>query len=186
MAPPFRVSRPWLLVGVVPLWLTFADLVPSAGGQEVPFLVKDIESSSGDGSPGGFTESGGSLFFSAVDGIEGPFGDESWKTDGTTGGTVLVKDIVPGPQGSGPQSLTDVSGTLFFTAISGSFRQVWKSDGTAGGTLLLGGGLDQELAAVGPSLFFTAFDGTSCYELWRSEDRRGNDAGQGHQSRLRV
>src|SRR5262245_33730906 len=169
MAPPFRFSHPWLLVGAVLHSLTVAVAgLPFASAQEMPFLVKDIETSTGDGSPGGFTVSGGSLFFSAADGIEGPFGSELWKTDGTTGGTVLVKDIVPGPQGSGPGSLTDVQGTLFFTAISGSFRQVWTSDGTDAGTLQLGGGFEpQELAAVGPSLFFTSFDGASCYELWR-------------------
>src|SRR5262245_19447609 len=169
MAPPFRFSRPRLLVGSVVHWVVLAAAgLPCAGAQEMAFLVKDIESSSGDGNPGELTVSGGSLFFGADDGIEGPFGDELWKTDGTPAGTVLVKDIVPGPQGSGPVSLTDVQGTLFFTATSESFRQVWTSDGTDAGTLQLGGGFEpQELAAVGPSLFFTSFDGASCYELWR-------------------
>ena len=42
-------------------------------------------------------------------------GWELWKSDGTEAGTVLVKDIWPGGDGSVP-SLTDVDGTLFFTA----------------------------------------------------------------------
>ena len=45
---------------------------------------------------------------------------ELWKSDGTRAGTVLVKDIRPGPlRHSGPRSLTDVGGTLFFTADDG-------------------------------------------------------------------
>ena len=35
-------------------------------------------------------------------------GYELWKSDGTAAGTVLVKDIVPGPTAPIPQSLTDV------------------------------------------------------------------------------
>src|SRR5262245_22417942 len=38
---------------------------------------------------------------------------------GTTAGTVLVKDINPGSTGSYPFFLTDVNGTLFFTAGRG-------------------------------------------------------------------
>ena len=41
---------------------------------------------------------GGTLFFTADDGIHGR---ELWTSDGTEEGTVLVKDIDPGPA-SGP------------------------------------------------------------------------------------
>ncbi|MEZ4655598.1 MAG: hypothetical protein R3E12_18915 [Candidatus Eisenbacteria bacterium] len=43
----------------------------------------------------------GVLFFSADDGVHGR---ELWKCDGTAAGTVMVKDIEPGPDGSAPSS----------------------------------------------------------------------------------
>ena len=43
-------------------------------------------------------------------------GSELWKSDGTSAGTVLVKDIRPGALFSRPQNLTNSNGTLFFSA----------------------------------------------------------------------
>jgi ELWxxDGT repeat protein len=48
------------------------------------------------------------------------YGFELWKSDGTSAGTVLVKDIYPGPFNSGPSGLTNVNGTLFFVANDGT------------------------------------------------------------------
>jgi len=46
---------------------------------------------------------------------------------GTVAGTVLVKDINPGPGSSIPSYLTNISGTLFFSADKGdgNGQQVW-------------------------------------------------------------
>src|SRR5436189_4586426 len=61
---------------------------------------------------------------------------ELWKTDGTQAGTVLVKDINPGISGSHPDHLTEVNGTLFFTADDGTNgTELWKSNGTTAGTV---------------------------------------------------
>ena len=58
-------------------------------------------------------------------------GDELWKSDGTDGGTVLVKDIRGGTDSSVPRYLTNVGGTLYFRANDGSSgHELWKSDGT--------------------------------------------------------
>ena len=45
-----------------------------------------------DSDPSSLTGVGGTLFFTADDGIHGR---ELWKSDGTKAGTVLVKDIDP-------------------------------------------------------------------------------------------
>src|SRR5258707_13621950 len=60
---------------------------------------------------GGFYDSiaiGNTFYFSTTAG-------ELWKTDGTSGGTALVKDLDPGlSTGMGPWAMTNVNGTLFF------------------------------------------------------------------------
>jgi ELWxxDGT repeat protein len=61
-------------------------------------------------------------------------GSELWKTNGTTAGTVLVKDISPGTENGDPAFLTNVNGTLFFSFYN---YQLWKSDGTPTGTVIV-------------------------------------------------
>src|SRR5262249_21719023 len=90
------------------------------------------------------TNVNGTLFFTAYDRM---VGTELWKSDGTAAGTTLVKDIFPGgfwdtwnyhANNSNPSNLTNVNGTLFFTADDGVHgRELWKSDGTAAGTTLV-------------------------------------------------
>ena len=48
-------------------------------------------------------------------------GAELWKTDGTAAGTFMLKNI--GPYGEEPSDLTNVNGTLFFTASDGIHGQ---------------------------------------------------------------
>ena len=45
---------------------------------------------------------------------------ELWRSDGTEAGTYLVKDINPGVGDGGPSFLTNVNGTLFFSANDGT------------------------------------------------------------------
>ena len=53
-------------------------------------------------------------------------------------GTVLVKDIRRASTVRIPDNLTNVNGTLFFTAYDDSTsEELWKSDGTAAGTVLV-------------------------------------------------
>ena len=50
----------------------------------------------------------------------------------------MVKDIWPGHGGSLPASLTDVGGTLFFSADDGDHgSELWRSDGTEAGTVMV-------------------------------------------------
>ena len=57
-------------------------------------------------------------------------GLELWKSDGTTTGTSLVKDIYVGSGSGAPDSLTNVNGTLFFSASNGvNGVELWKTSG---------------------------------------------------------
>ena len=77
------------------------------------------------------TNVNGTLFFQGDDGVHGY---ELWKSDGTEAGTVMVKDIYEGSQGSSPGLMTDVGGTMFFAADDGIHgTELWKSDGTEAG-----------------------------------------------------
>ncbi len=52
-------------------------------------------------------------------GYDGSSGSELWKSDGTSAGTVQVRDIRPNASSAFPGSLTNVSGTLYFQATEG-------------------------------------------------------------------
>jgi ELWxxDGT repeat protein len=121
------------------LWMTDGTAVGTV-------LVKDIapttETYTYSSNPHQFTSVNGILFFTAT---TPDLGEELWKTDGTAAGTVLVKDIDIDDdreslheKGSHPIFLTNVNGTLFFTADDGVHgRELWKSDGTPEGTILV-------------------------------------------------
>ena len=77
----------------------------------------------------------GFLYFVASDGTTGY---ELYKTDGTTSGTSLVKDIYTGTNSSNPSNFVVLNNTLYFTATSASEgTELWKSDGTLAGTVLV-------------------------------------------------
>lgn len=70
-------------------------------------------------------------------GGENSFDFEPYKSDGTAGGTVLLKDVNAGATGSNPQFLTKVNSTMCFVANDGiNDNQIWKTDGTPGGTVM--------------------------------------------------
>ena len=149
--------------------------------------LKDINAIQSGSTPNQITSVGGGVAFYAA--TTAATGLELFRTDGTPGGTTLVKDIEPGATGSGPKYLTDVGGTLFFTAEDeGGGKELWKSDGTAAGTVQVkdinpgpDGSDPSNLTEVGGTLFFSADDGTTGSELWKSDGTPGGTvAGQGH------
>lgn len=65
-------------------------------------------------------------------------GKELWKTDGTTSGTVMLKDINPGPCGSDITELEVNDGYLYFNANDGVHgKELWRTDGTSEGTVMV-------------------------------------------------
>jgi ELWxxDGT repeat protein len=112
--------------------------------------------------PSLLTAVGRTLYFTADDGIHGP---ELWRSNGTSRGTRMVKDITPGSRGNYNSSLTNVAGILYFAANGG----LWRSDGTASGTVLVKGfGSDPNLTNAAGTLFLAANDGAHA-GLWRSD-----------------
>ncbi len=94
----------------------------------------------------------------------------------------MVADIYPGANGSEPKYLTNVNGTLFFSADYGTYgRELWKSDGTEAGTVMVKDinprfftSRPSSLTNVDGTLFFAASDDAHGHELWKSD---GTEAG---------
>src|SRR5262249_34612418 len=112
----------------------------------------------------------GQVFFTADD---GQHGRELWRSDSTADGTVVIKDINPGPHQSKvtlSDTATVVDELLFFTADDGvGGERLYRSDGTPAGTFALGLRIDQPGAASGGLFIFrNAVDGT----LWRTDGTR--------------
>ena len=108
---------------------------------------------------------------------KGPHEEELWTSDGTSSGTLLVKDFFPASSGAGPFDLTNFDGTLFFSADDGAHGdELWKSDGTAAGTVMVKdidpgstGSFPSDLTNVNGTLYFAANDGADGQELWKSD-----------------
>jgi ELWxxDGT repeat protein len=154
-------------------------------------LVKDINPGpDGSGQPGAFAHPfvhNGLLYFTANTSATGT---EPWRTDGTTAGTVLVKDIRPGPQNSNPHSFTSLGSSLIFAASADADDfEPWITDGTTANTHVirdinpgnfssidtasLNNGSDRQFMLYNNKLFFEAQQPGTGPELWSTDGTLG-------------
>ncbi|HNL53698.1 MAG TPA: hypothetical protein PKI36_04755, partial [Turneriella sp.] len=129
-----------------------------------------------------FTPMGGNAYFQANDGTNGA---ELWKTDGTTGGTVMVADLYAGATGSSPYNLVALGGFLYFCAeTSAQGFELRRTDGTTISLVidLWPGGNDgchsTNLGQIGlwnSTLLFSGSNGSGVTsELYKSDGSIGN------------
>lgn len=133
-------------------------------------MVKDLTTTgpSQSSMPSGMTFNGKYVLFAATD-LQ--HGRELWRTDGTLEGTILVKDIVPGPYSSYPTILMHTGNLVFFSVSEESKSGLWRSDGTPTGTYRIA-----NFSRAGPvaelkpgTLLFTAGTDQTDFELWRTD-----------------
>src|SRR5688572_16175521 len=130
-----------------------------------------------DANPASVVDVNGTTFFTAVS----PAGAGLYRTDGTAGGTALVRSFGT-DQNFVPTRLTASGNTLYFLATDAQHgNELWKSDGTPAGTVLVkdvrpgaSSSSTSNLTPVNGTLFFTANDGVAGAELWKTD---GTEAG---------
>ncbi len=120
-----------------------------------------------------FAEAAGVVFFP---GFDSEHGWELWASDGTATGTILVKDLTPGPKSTTISSLVSIGKAVVFSpSRQDQDWELWRSGGTPQDTVLLktfpknASGHPQALVESNGSLFFMESDGVSGVELWKSD-----------------
>lgn len=136
------------------------DIVPGPGSP-----VDNFPADRGGGTVNVATQlvaGAGRAFFVVNDRVHGA---ELWVTDGSTEGTELVRDIMPGRQGSNPSALVVIDGVAVFSACGESGCEVWTSDGTEAGTFPIADVYPGPLSSspsdfmpVGDIVYFAALD----------------------------
>ena len=124
------------------------------------------------------------MYFVATDGLNGY---EFWKSDGTTAGTTMLKDIKVGSDSPFPDpqywklAFATVGNTLYFAVnynnntFSSFGWELWKTDGTTAGTSRIfastveSGARAMFLTPAGSNIFFMAYTQLTGYELWKSD-----------------
>jgi ELWxxDGT repeat protein len=119
------------------------ELWKSNGTEAGTEMIKDINTTTtaaSNSNVANFTTFNNQVYFTASNGTTAN-STELWKTDGTSAGTTMVKDInatsVTSTSNSNPQLFTVInSTTLLFSATDGiGGTELWKTDGTEAGTL---------------------------------------------------
>jgi trimeric autotransporter adhesin len=117
------------------------------------------------------TDVNGLVFFEAFTQANGL---ELWRSDGTSTGTTLLRDLTPGPGSvigsyhNHIEEMTNVNGKLFFIASGDSTRtlNVWMSDGSTDGTRQLTwyhydvlGSINESFHEINGAAYFAILEG---------------------------
>lgn len=119
--------------------------VPGAGGSTNQWAIQEYKSGFpswrllwfADGiRNSNLIKAGSSLYFFANNGVNG---EELWKSDGTSAGTNLVKDIITGVDWVDSRFGQGIilGSNFYFSVNNDNKTELWKSDGTSAGTSLL-------------------------------------------------
>lgn len=121
----------WKSTGTTATTVQVADINPGAASSADPFTGVSFM-------PQNFN---GSLLFAADNGTNGM---ELWRSNGSSSGTAMVIDLMPGAGGGltdvplFPPLIVSAAGKLYFSADNGvSGEEVWRTDGTSAGTALV-------------------------------------------------
>ncbi|MEP7373959.1 MAG: T9SS type A sorting domain-containing protein [Chitinophagaceae bacterium] len=158
------------------LWSTKGDAASTK-------LVKSFA-----GEPGAFMLSlkngYGTLYFVKYDVV---YGGELWKSDGTTAGTMIVKDVNAGPKTSQPWYITECNGKVLFSLHeTKTGAELWSTQGSSASTTLVkdinttstyssnAGTFYNGIIATKNGVLFGAFEPATGGELYKSD---GNENG---------
>ena len=156
------------------LGATGTEVWAALDGAESLQLVADINPGPASGfSPWtNFAAAGDWVLFGASGGVAEGLGIELWRTDGTAAGTMLVYDLLPGPDDGRPRELTTVRNEVVFTAVNeNGKRDLWRSDGTTEGTVRLtqfAALTAANITSLEDRSFFTASQPQGNAQLWTS------------------
>jgi ELWxxDGT repeat protein len=155
-----------------------SELWYSDGTGAGTYLLADIfPGSTGSNASAFLMKYNNKAYFTANNGF-GSNGFELWETDGTTGGTKMACDILPGAGASFPLLLAVYNGNMFMTANRATGdKQLYVSNGIPPGTALiappagtknnaLGSNSSNKMVESNGSLFFAAAFDTAGVELW--------------------
>lgn len=154
-------------------WVTSTNILLAMGAAAQPAqLLKDINTTTKSTSFGlDYAQINGILYYSA-DNNNGS-GTELWRTDGTTNGTYMVKDIWGGMNSGGPVNFNVVGNRLTFRASNGNFGSpvLFISDGTAAGTKPLLGAWDSNVkASFKGQLYFVSGGTDNTFHVRRTDN----------------
>lgn len=143
-------------------------------------LVKNISFGNSDSYPSNFSLLGTQFIFSANNDSIAGANAELWKTDGTTLGTNMVKNIYPDTVFTANgfyQGIGVNNNTLYFSAEQDSIGiELYMSNGTTAGTQFLkninpgsNSSYPSLFTTLGTITFFRANDGINGSELWKTD-----------------
>lgn len=122
---------------------------------------------------------GGHVYFRASNAASG---NELWRSDGTSAGSIVYANIAPGGASSNPNNFHAIGTTLFFTADDGTTgRELWRANTTNGTFTRVtdintsGDSVPVVLNAhvVDDTLYFIATNAALGSELWRTSASTG-------------